>query len=74
MTPLSETRPRKTGCLLLFRPENQLESLAQFCEDDKEAIKTLNYLINRGYSYIFKVNFETEKTKTNNSQIPDGEF
>ena len=57
-----------------IRSEKQLESLAHFCEDDKEAIKTLNYLINRGYSYIFKVNFETEKTKTNNSQIPDGEF
>ena len=57
------------------RSAKQLESLAYFCKDDAEAVKTLTYLINRGYNYVFKVNFDrpdaNDKPKT---ELDDTEY
>jgi hypothetical protein len=57
-----------------FIPETkaskQMGILKRNCKDSTEAIDTLNYLINRNYTYIFKVNFE----KNNENANPDSDF
>jgi hypothetical protein len=52
------------------KASKQMLILKNNCKDSIEAIDTINYLINRNYTYIFKVNFEKNSENAN----PDNDF
>jgi len=43
------------------KERTQLKMIKNYCETITEAEKTLDYLINKGYTHIFKVNFKYNK-------------
>jgi hypothetical protein len=53
-----------------IKARKQMDFLKKSCKDAFDAINTLNYLINRGYTYIFKVNFEKIEENAN----PNNDF
>jgi len=57
-----------------IKASKQMALLKKNCKNEQEAIDTLNYLINRGYKYIFKVNFDTENEKSDEPNNPEGDY
>lgn len=55
------------------REEIQLDTIQEYYEDADAAIKGLKYIINKGHTFIYKVNFAKPNEKTENITVTESD-